>query len=88
MINSSLENQKSKIKDPDIRKLFEMINTTTEEAFNLLENLLRWTRNQNGKTKLYATHFNLGKVIKQVVTLSQPLRQPKKSPSTTMPVKK
>lgn len=52
MINSSLENQKSKIKDPDIRKLFEMINTTTEEAFNLLENLLRWTRNQNGKTKL------------------------------------
>ncbi len=69
MINSSLENQKSKIKDPDIRKLFEMINTTTEEAFNLLENLLRWTRNQNGKTKLYATHFNLGKVIKQVVTL-------------------
>ena len=50
MINSSIEAQKVKIKDPQISKLFEMINETTEEAFNLLENLLRWTRNQNAKT--------------------------------------
>ncbi len=69
MINSSIACQKSKIKDPDILKLFEMVNDTTEEAFNLLENLLRWTRNQNGKTKLYATHFNLSKSIRQVVSL-------------------
>lgn len=69
MINSSLENQKNKIKDPNILKLFEMINETTEEAFNLLENLLRWTRNQNGKTKIYAAHFNINKTIRQVVSL-------------------
>ena len=46
-----------------------MINETTEEAFNLLENLLRWTRNQNGKTKIYATLFNLTPVARQVVSL-------------------
>ena len=69
MINSSIEAQKAKIKDPQISKLFEMINETTEEAFNLLENLLRWTRNQNGKTKIYATLFNLTPVARQVVSL-------------------
>lgn len=69
MINSSLESQKVKIKNPEILRLFEMINETTEEAFNLLENLLRWTRNQNGKTKTYATQFNINKTIRQVISL-------------------
>lgn len=69
MINSSIENQRSKIKDPGILKLFEMINGTTEEAFNLLENLLRWTRNQNGKTKVYASTFNITPAIRQVASL-------------------
>lgn len=69
MINSSIERQKDQIKDPNIRKLFGMINATTEEAFNLLENLLRWTRNQNGKTRVYATCFNITKAIRQVTSL-------------------
>lgn len=77
MINASIENQKQKIKDPDIRKLFEMVNETTEEAFNLLENLLRWTRNQNGKTRIYATVFNLNKVIRQVISLFSTLAETK-----------
>lgn len=69
MINSSIENQKDLIKNPEILKLFEMISETTEEAFNLLENLLRWTRNQNGKTKIYATTFNIALAIRQVISL-------------------
>lgn len=69
MINFSIEAQKAKIQDPQISKLFGMINETTEEAFNLLENLLRWTRNQNGQTKVYATPFNLAPVVRQVVSL-------------------
>ncbi len=69
MINSSLENQKNKIKDPGILKLFGMINETTEEAFNLLENLLRWSRNQNGKTKVYSTNFNVSNTVRQVMSL-------------------
>ena len=69
MINSSLSSEKARIKDPKILKLFEMINDTTEEAFNLLENLLQWTRNQNGKTKVYTTSFNMTPVIRQVCLL-------------------
>lgn len=69
MVNASIESQKERIKDPGILKLFEMVNETTEEAFNLLENLLRWTRNQNGKTKVYASSFNIIPIIRQVISL-------------------
>lgn len=69
MINSAIENEKEKIQDPGILKKFEMINETTEEAFNLLENLLRWTRNQNGKTKVIAEIFDLSIATRQVLSL-------------------
>lgn len=77
MINSAIENKKAKIQNPDIRRFFEMINETTEEAFNLLENLLRWTRNQNGKTKVYATCFNISKAIRQVASLFSTIAEAK-----------
>lgn len=69
MINSAIEAEKEKITDMGIRKKFEMINETTEEAFNLLENLLRWTRNQNGKTKVIPTDFDLSVTVRQVLSL-------------------
>ena len=69
MINSAIENEKEKIQDPGILRKFEMINETTEEAFNLLENLLRWSRNQNGKTKVLAENFNLSAAVRQVLSL-------------------
>lgn len=69
MINSSVNCQKERIKDPKILKFFEMISETTEEAFNLLENLLHWTRTQKGKTKIYTTHFNITHTIRQVCSL-------------------
>lgn len=69
MINSSLESKKDRITDPQVRKLFDMINETTEEAYNLLENLLRWSRNQNGKTRIYPAAFDITAAIQQVVTL-------------------
>lgn len=77
MINSCIENQKNLIKEPKIRKFFEMINETTEEAFNLLENLLRWTRTQNGKTKVYATSFNISLAINQVSSLFKTIAEAK-----------
>lgn len=77
MINASIESQKELIKNAKISKLFEMIHETTEEAFNLLENLLRWTRNQTGKTKLYATDFNLTIAVRQVVSLFSAMAEAK-----------
>lgn len=69
MINAAIESQKQHIHDPRIEKLFRMINETTEEAFNLLENLLRWTRIQNGTVKVYAAEFNIQVAVRQVVSL-------------------
>ena len=69
MITASLKNERTRMIDPQLRKSFDMINETTEEAYNLLENLLRWSRNQNGKTRVYPVTFNLSKAIYHVVAL-------------------
>lgn len=69
MINAAVESQKQHICDQKIEKLFRMIHETTEEAFNLLENLLRWTRVQNGTIKVYAAEFNIQVTVRQVVSL-------------------
>ena len=69
MINSIIESQKDKIRNAGIRKKFEMINETTEQAFNLLENLLRWSRNLNGKTKVVRSNFDLAISIREVLSL-------------------
>ena len=69
MIAASLENERNQMTDPHILKSFDMIHETTEEAYNLLENLLRWSRNQNGKTRIYPTTFNLSKAIYHVLAL-------------------
>ncbi|RHV94703.1 sensor histidine kinase [Odoribacter sp. OF09-27XD] len=69
MINAAIETEKEKITNPSIRKKFEMINETTEEAYNLLENLLRWTRNRHGKTKVIPTLFDLSIATRQVLSL-------------------
>lgn len=69
MINAIIESKKEKIGDPEIIRLFEMINNTTEEAFHLLENLLRWSRSVNGTTVIRKSEFNLTDVVRQVITL-------------------
>lgn len=69
MIAASLENERNQMIDPHILKSFDMIHETTEEAYNLLENLLRWSRNQNGKTRIYPTTFDLSKAIYHVLAL-------------------
>lgn len=69
MITASLENDRNRMTDPHVLKSFDMIHETSEEAYNLLENLLRWSRNQNGKTRVYPTTFDLSKAIHQVIVL-------------------
>ena len=69
MIAASLESERNQMTDPHILKSFDMIHETTEEAYNLLENLLRWSRNQNGKTRIYPTTFDLSKAIYHVLAL-------------------
>lgn len=78
MINATIEEEKDRIQDAKIKRLFGMISDTTEQAFNLLENLLRWSRNQNGKTKVMATQINLTAAIRQVVSLFKTISKAKR----------
>lgn len=69
MINAAIEQEKDKISDSGIRQKFEMINETTEEAFSLLENLLRWSRNKQGNTKVILEKFDISGVIREIFSL-------------------
>lgn len=69
MINAIIESEKNKIRDAGIREKFEMINRTTEEAFNLLENLLRWTRSRTSSTPAAPAMFNIASSLRQIVSL-------------------
>ncbi len=69
MINAAIENKKDQLRDPEIRKLFEMISTTTEETFNLLENLLKWSNKQGGINQINTKVFNISVATRQVISL-------------------
>ncbi|MDR0982342.1 MAG: hybrid sensor histidine kinase/response regulator [Culturomica sp.] len=69
MINDAILEEKSKIRNLSVRKKFEMIGDTTEEAYNLLENLLRWSRNFSGRNKTEPLSFDLSLTIREVVSL-------------------
>lgn len=51
-------------------ELLTMIKTSSESAYNLLENLLQWARTQTHRIKYNPTHINIHDLIKQNVTLS------------------
>lgn len=50
-------------------QLIELINLSSESAFNLLENLLQWARTQTDKIKFMPEYFDITPVIKQVIDL-------------------
>ena len=77
MINEIIESKREKIGDPEIIRLFEMVNTTTDQAFHLLENLLRWSRSINGTTNVRKHQMNITDVVRQVIPLFKALSQAK-----------
>ncbi len=49
--------------------LLELINLSSESAYNLLDNLLQWARTQTDKIKFNPENFDLSDVVKQVIDL-------------------
>jgi PAS domain S-box-containing protein len=49
--------------------LLELINLSSESAFNLLDNLLQWARTQTDKIKFSPEYFELSAVVKEVMDL-------------------
>ncbi|MBN1789202.1 MAG: PAS domain-containing protein [Bacteroidales bacterium] len=49
--------------------LLELINVSSETAYNLLENLLQWARTQTDKIKYNPENFDLSEVVNLVINL-------------------
>ena len=49
--------------------LLELINLSSESAYNLLDNLLQWARTQTDKIKYNPEYFELSEVFNQVIDL-------------------
>lgn len=53
-------------------ELLGMIKTSSESAYNLLENLLQWARTQTERISYTPTDINIHEIIEQNIKLSQP----------------
>lgn len=54
---------------PDMYELLSSTNQTAEELFSLLDNLLKWTKNQLGKLNMVIQDFDFGKMVSGVVDI-------------------
>lgn len=71
-INQLLEmitDQDFELSPEEKEKTFESVKTTAANVFNLLENLLNWTRTQSGSFPFNPGFFNLNKLIKDNINL-------------------
>ncbi len=57
--------------DTQQMELLTMIKSSSESAFNLLENLLQWARTQTDRIKYNPANINLAELIQQNIELSQ-----------------
>lgn len=55
--------------DKQKQGLLELINLSSESAYNLLDNLLQWARTQTDKIKFNPEYLELSEVVKQVIDL-------------------
>ncbi len=67
-----LISQFDKLDKEDALDYIENINLATNSTYNLLENILEWSRSQMGKIEYLPHEFDLSKVINEVVLLSRP----------------
>ncbi len=55
----------------ELSQILSDLNNATERGFNLLENLLYWTRSQTNRIKIYKTSFNLYEVVEDIKDLAE-----------------
>ena len=55
----------------ELSQILNDLNNATERGFNLLENLLYWTRSQTNRIKIYKTLFNLHEVVEDIKSLAE-----------------
>jgi len=54
---------------PELSQIISDLNQASENGFNLLQNLLLWTRSQTNRIHVFRTNFNLDVILEQVKAL-------------------
>ena len=65
-------------KKEELIEYIENINTAAESTYNLLENILEWSRLKTGRIVLKPEKFDLSTVVNEVLLLSKAQSDPKK----------
>lgn len=61
--------QFDELKKSDLMELVSMINQSTKNAYNLLENLLEWSRSQSGRIKFEPEKIEISSFVNKVFSL-------------------
>jgi len=80
-----LSTEYQELDDYNIQRYINIIKTSAEQAYNLLENLLLWARTQTGTVEFLAEVFNLGTAISDNVQLLETMAK-KKSINITIDI--
>lgn len=56
----------------ELNQIITDLSNATEQGFNLLENLLYWTRSQTNQISVFRTYFSLKQIVDGVVNLAIP----------------
>ncbi|MGC8802345.1 MAG: tetratricopeptide repeat protein, partial [Bacteroidales bacterium] len=70
-ITDIVKNDFAKLSDQEKAELFETINKTAQHLYNLLENLLHWSRSQTGRIPYSPVTLNLQQIVEQNIELQR-----------------
>ena len=68
-ISEELYRRIDQLEKDDIKDYGKLIHESTQNLFNLLENLLQWSRTQMGNLKLSPQHLNIRETADDIITL-------------------
>lgn len=62
----------------EVNDILKDLHVATDQGYNLLQNLLFWTRSQSDRLYVFRTNFDLAKVVEEVIRLATPNANKKK----------
>ncbi len=65
------------LEDIAVKEIYQLIHNASKYGFNLLENLLEWSRSQTGRLNIKRTRFNINEIIAETIDLLQSTAQKK-----------
>ncbi len=71
-LSEILRDNTNSLDEKDIKKYSGWIFTSAKNIYNLVDNLLQWSRSQSGKLNYSPKYLNLNKIVQETVALIKP----------------